>query len=237
MRRLKTFFMPCIFWFSQVVLAQVSNVEGLTELQGVAVSKLKSNQALIPLSVFKDCDDCPEMVVISEHITQKYFAIGKYEITQKQWSFLMGYNPSKNKGQTLPVDNVSWDDATEFLRKLSIKTGYKYRLPSEAEWDSAADSKSSYKIFANEIENYGWIGRNSELQTHAVGLKKPNQYGLYDFVGNVWEWVQDCSSDCTYRTQKGGSYLAPDNLDMRSRSFHYQNKKESTFGFRVARSL
>ena len=219
--------------------AQVSNVEGIQPMDGIEIPNVQISQPQTakPGAVFKDCDDCPEMVVIPQDINQPSFAIGKYEITQNQWIFIMGSNPSKNKGSTLPVENVSWDDVIEFLRKLSIKTGNKYRLPSSAEWDSAAGLKSSYQSFANEIDKYGWIGLNSELQTHPVGLKKPNRYGLYDLVGNVWEWVQDCRSDCTLRMQKGGSYLATKDIDIRGWSFANQNKKESTFGFRVARDL
>jgi len=219
------------------IFAQVSNVEGLTPLEGVVIPKVNQPQTAKPGVVFKDCEECPEMVVIPQDINQISFAIGKYETTQKQWIFIMGSNPSKNIGSTLPVENVSWDDATEYLRKLSIKTGRKYRLPSDAEWVFAAGVKSSYQSFANEIDKYGWVGSNSELQTHAVGLKKPNQYGLYDLVGNVWEWVQDCKNDCTYRIQKGGSYLAPNDVDIRGWSFNYQNKKEPTSGLRVARDL
>ena len=208
-------------------------------MDGVEIPKVQISQPQAEKlgAVLIDCDECPEMVVIPQDINQISFAIGKYEITQKQWIFIMGSNPSKNKGSTLPVENVSWDDATEFVRKLSIKTGRKYRLPSDAEWVFAAGVKNSYQSFANEIDKHGWVGSNSELQTHAVGLKKPNQYGLYDLVGNVWEWVQDCTSNCTYRMQKGGSYLATKDIDIRGWSFEYQNKKESTFGFRVARDL
>lgn len=216
----------------QLAFSQVSNVEGLNPLEGVIVLKSTHNEAFMPGVVFKDCDECPEMMVIPEDIKQISFAIGKYEITQKQWTFIMGSNSSKNKGSTLPVENVSWDDATEFARKISIKTGHKYRLPSEAEWDAAADINSS-----NQNDAYGWLGSNSDLQTHSIGLKKPNRYGLYDMVGNVWEWVQDCWNTCMYRKQKGGSYLSPGSTDLHKASFLNQNKKESTSGFRVARDL
>ena len=229
MIKLTIIFFICLV---QVAFAQVSFVEGFSPLEGVITSKANQSQAVKPGAVFKDCDDCPAMVVISEDFKKMAFAIGIYEITQKQWVLLMGNNPSKNKGQELPVENISWDDATEFARKLSMKTGYKYRLPSEAEWDAAADINSS-----NQNVDHGWLGSNSDLQTHSVGLKKPNRYGLYDMVGNVWEWVQDCWNTCIYRKQKGGSYLSPVDANLRKTSFLYQNKKESTSGFRVARDL
>ena len=124
------------------------------------------------------------------------FAIGKYEVTQEQWYAFMGNNPSQNKGRTLPVEQVSWDDVQQFITKLNQKTGQKYRLPSEAEWEYAARARTTGDwSFGNDESkqgNYAWYRQNSGFKTQPVGQKLPNAFGLFDMHGNVWEWTQDC---------------------------------------------
>jgi formylglycine-generating enzyme required for sulfatase activity len=124
------------------------------------------------------------------------FAIGRYEVTQEQWYTVMGSNPSKNKGRSLPVDTVSWDDIQHFIGKLNQKTGQKYRLPSESEWEYAVRAGTATEwSFGNDeskLGNYAWYSYNSGNKTQIVGQKLPNAFGLYDMQGNVWEWTQDC---------------------------------------------
>jgi len=158
-----------------------------------------------PGAVFRDCSDCPEMVVITAS-----YAMGKYLVTQKQWRDLMGSNPSffQNCGDDCPVEDVSWNDAQEFLAKLNEKTGKTYRLPTEAQWESAcrAGSQTEY-CGGQQFDAVAWYARNSGLRTHPVGQKQPNGLGLYDMNGNVWEWTSDCSNgDCRYRILRGGSW-------------------------------
>ncbi len=124
------------------------------------------------------------------------FYIGKYEVTQKQWRDVMGKNPSLFKGDNLPVEQVSWSDVQDFIKKLNEKEGgNKYRLPSEAEWEYAAragtTTRYSFGDDESKLADYGWYSDNSGRKTNDVGQKKPNPWGLYDVHGNVWEWVQD----------------------------------------------
>ncbi|MEF2644124.1 MAG: SUMF1/EgtB/PvdO family nonheme iron enzyme, partial [Paramuribaculum sp.] len=146
------------------------------------------------------------------------FSIGKYEVTQKLWKAVMGSNPSHFKGDNLPVENVSWDDVQTFIRKLNQKTGKHYRLPTEAEWEFAArggNRSRGYKYSgSNDIGSVAWYDDNSNRKTHPVGKKSPNELGIYDMSGNVYEWCQDWYdgkyySSSPYSNPKGpstGSY-------------------------------
>ncbi len=124
------------------------------------------------------------------------FYLGKYPVTQKHWTIVMGNNPSSFKGDNLPVESISWNDVQEFIAKLNKMEGtVKYRLPSEAEWEYACRAGTTTRYFFGDDESklgyYAWYSNNSEAETHPVGQKKPNPWGLYDMHGNVWEWVQD----------------------------------------------
>ncbi|MBA2732129.1 MAG: SUMF1/EgtB/PvdO family nonheme iron enzyme [Acidobacteria bacterium] len=123
------------------------------------------------------------------------FYMGKYEVTQAQWQQVMGNNPSNFKGDNLPVETVSWDDAQEFIRKLNAQNdGYRYRLPSEAEWEYACRAGTTGD-YAGEVDAMGWYAKNSGKKTHPVGQKQANSFGLYDLHGNVLEWCEDWYHD------------------------------------------
>ena len=149
-------------------------------------------------------------------VTLSGYYIGKYEVTQELWEAVMGSNPSRFKGDNLPVECVSWNDVQEFLRKLNAMTGKRYRLPTEAEWEFAArggNSSRGYKYSgSNSLGSVAWYDGNSGSRTHAVGTKSPNELGIYDMSGNVWEWCQDwygSYSSSSQRNPKGpnsGSY-------------------------------
>ncbi len=130
------------------------------------------------------------------------FLIGKYPVTQAQWKAVMVKNPSHLKGDDLPVEMVSWDDAVEFCEAISKKTGKNYRLPTEAEWEYAcrAGSTTNYCFGDDEksLSDYAWYSNNSDGKTHPVGQKKPNAWGLHDMHGNVWEWCSDRYSASYY---------------------------------------
>jgi formylglycine-generating enzyme required for sulfatase activity len=120
----------------------------------------------------------------------KAFEIGKYEVTQAQWQAIMGSNPSTVKGDNRPVETVSKNDAHDFLAQLNARNdGYKYRLPTEAEWEYAARSGTTGT--PGSLDEIAWYADNSGDETHPVGQKKPNAWGLYDMFGNVREWVED----------------------------------------------
>ncbi|MFN4257335.1 MAG: SUMF1/EgtB/PvdO family nonheme iron enzyme, partial [Saprospiraceae bacterium] len=160
----------------------------------------------------QDCDDDEKPV---HSVTLADFYIGKYEVTQKQWRDIMGSNPSYFKNcDNCPVENVSWDDVQEFLKKLNAKyPGKNYRLPTEAEWEYAArggqQSKGHQYAGSDNLGLVAWYNGNSGNKTHPVGERKANELGLYDMSGNVWEWCWDLYDPevyGSYRIFRGGSW-------------------------------
>jgi formylglycine-generating enzyme required for sulfatase activity len=186
--------------------------------------------------------------------------MGKTEVTQELWEVFMGNNPSFNKGRTLPVELISWDNIQQFIAKLNQKTGRKYRLPSEAEWEYAARAGTTTEwSFGNDeskLGNYAWYGGNTRRETQAVGQKLPNAFGLYDMHGNVQEWTQDCwhknyaaaptdgsawTADCSSnaRVLRGGKGSSFYPVGLRSAiRYEFDPGGRSDFGgFRLARDL
>jgi formylglycine-generating enzyme required for sulfatase activity len=142
------------------------------------------------------------------------FFMGKYEVTQTQWSEMMDNNPSEFKDNIRPVERVSWNDVQVFIQKLNTKEKTdKYHLPTEAEWEYAAraDSESSYAFGSDTkiLSQYAWHRNNSGGETHPVGQLNPNAWGLYDMHGNVHEWCQDWFDRKYYSQSPSNTPLGP----------------------------
>lgn len=154
------------------------------------------------------------------------YYMGETVVTQALWKAVMGTNPSAFKGNNNPVEQVSWNDCQEFIKKLNEKTGQTFRLPTEAEWEYAArggNKSKGYKYAgSSHAEEVAWFEDNSGKKTHPVKTKKPNELGLFDMSGNVWEWCQDWYGDYSnseqtnpngalsgsYRVNRGGSWYS-----------------------------
>lgn len=164
----------------------------------------------------QDGDECSRYEQPQHRVTiSRSFYMGKYEVTQAQWQAVMGNNPSKFQGADLPVDTVSWLEVQEFIDRLNkMEGGERYRLPSEAEWEYAAraGSETAFSLGDDEehLEGYAWYEDNSEEQTHPVGQKEPNAWGLYDMTGNVWEWVHDWYDANYYGASQEVDPMGPD---------------------------
>ena len=206
---------------------------------------------------------------VQHQVTVSSFYMGKYEVTQKEYQEVMGSNPSYFKGDNLPVENVSWYDAVEYCNKRSVKEGLTsaytingsyvswnrnangYRLPTEAEWEYACRAGTTTPYYTgNSVGGAGWYKDNSGGQTHPVGEKRPNPWGLYDMHGNVWEWCWDWygsysagaqtdpvgASSGSLRVFRGGSW-GSNGLNLRSayRLYNAPTRRYYYLGFRLLR--
>lgn len=179
------------------------------------------------------------------------FHIGKYEVTQAEWESVMGGNPSPSKGSRHPVERVSWNDVQEYIGKLNARTGKRYRLPTEAEWEYACRSggKPEQYCGGNDVDRVAWHNGNSGRKIHPVGGKQPNGLGLFDMSGNVWEWTcsiydsnfggreTHCATqhDVGSRVNRGGSFTnALANVRAASRTGSDPAYRGGDVGFRLA---
>ena len=191
-------------------------------------------------------------------IPSKVYEMLSTEVTQKLYKKVMGTNPSKFKGDNLPVENVNWYDAVEFCNALSQKMGLTpvysingndvtqntsadgFRLPTVEEWQYAARGGQNYTYAgSNNIEDVAWYSSNSESKTHPVAQKKPNGYGLYDMSGNVREWCWDVDSDYDYhRYMRGGSWdCHADDCEVSYRRWDGAGYRGHNLGFRPVRTI
>jgi formylglycine-generating enzyme required for sulfatase activity len=189
-------------------------------------------------------------------VNLKPFLMGKYPITQRQYQAIMGNNPSYFTGDLdRPVETVTWHDAIDFCKKLSKAVGQTIDLPSETMWEWAARGATRSKGYtyagSNNLDEVGWYGKNSGSKTHPVGQKKPNELGIYDMSGNVWEWCKDNWADnanvlsgngsaltsggnSDWRAVRGGSWSDyPVNCRCAQRSWYGPGNRDYFRGFRV----
>lgn len=179
------------------------------------------------------------------------FSIGKYEVTQAQWKAVMGNNPSKIRKNTCddcPVENVSWHEVQSFIKKVNAETGKKYRLPKEAEWEYAAKGGKKSRKYAysgsSDVKSVAWYFASG---TNPVGKKLPNELGIYDMSGNVFEWCQDFSRpypNCKevvrgdYPAIRGGAWFnSPEICRTSYRSLEKPTGKDNHLGFRLAHDV
>ncbi|NLR91924.1 formylglycine-generating enzyme family protein [Flammeovirga agarivorans] len=197
-----------------------------------------------------DYGDYNETPVRSVSVSDFY--MGKYEVTQAQWVAVMGYNPSTYYGDNYPVDNISWEEAVNFLERISNYSGYIFRLPTEAEWEYAAKANENFTYAGSDnINDVGWVGSNSFEAPSEVGTKKSNAFGLYDMTGNISEWVYDWYDTYsyddtynpygpaygTYKVLRGGSYLTIDDASTNTyRGYILPTGSVQALGFRAVSS-
>ena len=196
-------------------------------------------------------DSRPGFVVTIE----KPFYIGKYEVTQQQWEKVMGTNPSFFQGDRVeggtdqhPVENVSWEQAQAFVKKLNeTDTSAVYRLPTEFEWEYAARAGAVELLSWKETREQAWIQATNKGTTKAVGQLKPNDWGLYDMLGNVWEWVEDYHNGDIFpdpvppstgevHVLRGGSFIS----DVANATYFYHGGGPGNgydVGFRIVREV
>ena len=224
--------------------------------------EIKNNMVLVKGGAFDmgsnegDGDEKP-----IHRVTVGDFYMGATEVTQIQWKTVMGNNPSRFKGNNLPVESVSWNEVQKFIKKLNKQSGENYRLPTEAEWEYASrgisageDHKWSGTSTESELTDYAWYYENwdGNYSGREVGTKLPNGNGLYDMSGNVWEWCSDWYSSNYYssspqndpqgpgsgsgRVIRGGSYFnGADLLRCANRDDDFSGSTNFDVGFRISR--
>ena len=230
----------------------------VTPSQRAVLEKLIANMVKVEGSTFtmgatpEQGNDAYEYERPAHQVTLSDYYIGRYEVTQKEWQAVMGDNPSKFYGDNLPVDYVSWNDCQDFINKLNQLTGLKFRLPTEAEWEFAARGGKQSKGYkysgSDKIRDVAWYYGNSGIKTHKVGTKHPNELGIYDMSGNVWEWCGVCyysysssaqtnptgPSSGSARVLRGGSWSSYARSGRVSdRNYHYPSYRYDFDGFRV----
>lgn len=189
-------------------------------------------------------------------VTLNDYYIGETEITQKLWKAVMGYNPSENVGDNYPVENVTWIECNDFINELNRLTGMNFRLPTEAEWEYAAKGGAASEKFkysgSNRIREVACYYNNSKHNSCSVKSKLPNELGIYDMSGNVWEWCYDRydmykreaqinplgASVGIYRVNRGGCfYSGAIYCRNTNRNYNPQDTRNDYIGFRLALSL
>ena len=204
----------------RVELRLIKNDEGSSDLDRL-LKELEGDMVFVEGGTFRmGCDEerdgrCEDNEELHD-VTLSGFRMAKYEVTQELWRAVMGSDPEelRFKGcDRCPVERVSWDDVQGFLQKLNERTGQKYRLPTEAEWEYAARGGTRSKDYrysgSNDLNDVAWHNENSGSKTHPVGQLQPNELGLYDMIGNVFEWCSDWYGEGYYKEKQKGGWSDP----------------------------
>jgi formylglycine-generating enzyme required for sulfatase activity len=219
------------------------------EQQSPAPARKESSEAsakpkpIIEVKIFDESAiKGPPIIPAMVRIPGKNYEMGKYEVTQAEWISVMGINPSKfkNCGDTCPVEKVSWDDVQVYIQRLNAKTGKQFRLPTEAEWEYACYGGSQTEFCGGDTaEAVAWTASSGKDETHPVGQKQANGYGLYDMSGNVMEWTNDCwEGNCAQRVFRGGSWINnPHDARVTYRIRFSTMIRNSSGGFRLAMTM
>jgi len=230
----------------------------LTNSLGMELVRIPPGTFMMGSDPLFDSDTSKDELPRHQVTISKPFCLGKYEVTQGQWVAVMGKNPAEDfRGRTMPVDQISWDDAQEFIRNLNAREGTTdYRLPTEAEWEYAARAGTDTIRYWGDSEDdkgeYAWHGGNARGRPHPVGLLGPNPWGLYDILGNSTEWVEDGYAsdyyarspsgdppgpgDNKFRVLRGGSWRDDVNhVRSANRLYYSQSSRNNFSGLRIAR--
>jgi len=257
MKSIKTMLLLAVFTLTATLGNAQKNTSKSTTAKSIEPPMVFVEGGTFMMGCDLECFNCCMKWEKPAHqVTVDGFYIGKYEVTQAQWKAVMGSNPSNFKGDNLPVESVSWDEVQEFIGKLNAQTGKHYRLPTEAEWEFAArggNKSKGYKYSgSNTADHVAWHTYNSKDKTHTVGTKSPNELGIYDMSGNVYEWCNDWyanySSDAqtnpqgpstgSFRVGRGGGWIDyPVRASVSNRIHGTTDDRDPGIGFRLARSL
>ena len=184
------------FSTTQAMIMPVQGLDMIFNVKGVTFNMIYVEGGTFRMGAMEGDKQAHNNEKPAHQVTLTYdYYIGQTEVTQALWQAVMGNNPSTMIGDNLPVNNVLWEDADAFTKRLSLLTGCSFHLPTEAEWEFAArgGNKSQGYLYAgsNNIQEVAWYGNNSGNTTQPVGTKQPNELGIYDMSGNVIEWCSD----------------------------------------------
>lgn len=204
---------------------------GMLTVNGVRYEMVKVNAGIFTMGATPEMQTPwdKEKPAHQVTLTNNYY-IGKTEVTQSLWRAVMDNNPSSFKGDNKPVEHVSWNDCQTFISKLNVAPGKNFRLPTEAEWEFAARGGNNSHHYqysgSNSLDDVAWFDNNSGKETHDVATKQPNELGLYDMSGNVWEWCSDWD----------GFYLSPPQTNPTGAPYSTSHICRGGSWFNIARS-